>query len=93
MKNMQSTLNKKNFVKDYVKSQQIKARIMRYTANDSQVYLKSERYFRENDENDSVLSFKSKKQSTKNKPFPMSLEKANGTKPSFRESVITHYKK
>lgn len=58
MKNMQSTLNKKNFVKDYVKSQQIKARIMRYTANDSQVYLKSERYFRENDENDSVLSFK-----------------------------------
>lgn len=45
MRNMSSSLNQKNFVRDYAKSQQIKQRLMRYTADESRVYLKSERYF------------------------------------------------
>lgn len=41
MKNMSSSLNQKNFVKDYAKSQKIKNRLMKYTAEDSRVFLKS----------------------------------------------------
>ena len=44
MKNMSSSLNQKNFVREYAKSQQIKNRLMRYSSNESKVYLKSERY-------------------------------------------------
>lgn len=65
MRNMSSSLNQKNFVKDYAKSQQIKQRLMRYTADESRVYLKSERYFGENDGNQSVLSSQSKEKSIK----------------------------
>jgi hypothetical protein len=43
---MSSSLNQKNFMKDYAKSQKIKNRLMKYTADDeSRVVLKSERYF------------------------------------------------
>lgn len=45
MKNMSSSLNQNNFVKDYAKSQKIKNRLMKYSAEDSRVFLKSERYF------------------------------------------------
>ena len=45
MRNMCSALNQKNFIKDYAKSQQIKSRIMRYTTEESRVYLKSQKYF------------------------------------------------
>ena len=46
MKNMSSSLNQKNFIKDYAKSQKIKNRLMKYTtADDSRVLLKSQRYF------------------------------------------------
>lgn len=46
---MSSSLNQKNFVRDYAKSQKIKQRLMKYTANDdSRIVLKSERYFNEN---------------------------------------------
>jgi hypothetical protein len=42
MKNMSSSLNQKNFIKDYAKSQKIKNRLMKYTtADDSRVLLKS----------------------------------------------------
>lgn len=56
MKNMSSTLNQKSFAKDYTKSQQIKARLMRYVVDsDSQkVCLKSERYL--DGDNHSVTS-------------------------------------
>lgn len=53
MKNMSSSLNQKHFVKDFTKSQQIKNRIMKYAADESRVYLKSERYL---DDNKSVTS-------------------------------------
>lgn len=45
MRNLSSSLNPKNFIKDYAKSQQIKNRIMRYTGEEGKVYLKSNRYF------------------------------------------------
>ena len=38
---MSSSLNQKNFVKDFSKSQQIKNRIMKYAVDESKVYLKS----------------------------------------------------
>lgn len=41
MKNMSSSLNQKSFVKDYAKSQQIKNRLMRYSADQEKVQLKS----------------------------------------------------
>ena len=44
MKNMSSSLNQKNFVREYAKSQQIKNRLMRYSSNETKIYLKSERY-------------------------------------------------
>lgn len=44
MKNMSSSLNQKNYVREYTKSQQIKNRLMRYSSNETKVYLKSERY-------------------------------------------------
>lgn len=48
MRNMSSGLNQKNFMKDYAKSQQIKNRIMKYTTEESKVYLKSQKYFSDN---------------------------------------------
>ena len=44
MKNMSSSLNQKNFMRDYSKSQKIKNRLMKYAVDESKVYLKSERY-------------------------------------------------
>lgn len=55
MKSMSSSLNQKNFVREYAKSQQIKNRLMRYTANESKVYLKSERYLAD-DQSQSMVS-------------------------------------
>lgn len=48
MRKMCSELNQRKFIKDYAKSQQIKNRIMRYTTEESRVYLKSRKYFGEN---------------------------------------------
>lgn len=42
-------------MRDYSKSQQIKNRLMRYTAEESKVYLKSERYL--NDGENSICSY------------------------------------
>lgn len=55
---MSSSLNQKNFTKDYEKSQKIKSRLMKYTADESKVYLKSDRYFGKNDDSksSSILS-------------------------------------
>lgn len=55
MRNMSSSLNQKSFMRDYSKSQQIKNRLMRYTAEESKVYLKSERYL--NDGENSICSY------------------------------------
>lgn len=92
MKNMSSSLNQKNFIKDYAKSQKIKNRLMKYTADDdSRVVLKSERYFNENEENQSVMS-NSKEKSLKSKDqFSVPRISANTT--TYRKSAISHYKK
>jgi hypothetical protein len=49
MKNMSSSLSQRRFIKEYEKSQKIKSRIMRYTTEDSGVFLKSKRYFDDRD--------------------------------------------
>ena len=54
MKNMSSSLNQKNFIRDYSKSQKIKNRLMKYAVDESKVYLKSERYL--GDDTKSVTS-------------------------------------
>ena len=80
MKNMSSSLNQKNFVREYSKSQQIKNRLMRYSSNEAKVYLKSERYFNENS-NQSMVS--NDKDSSSSKKFAI--------KPTYRKSAINHY--
>lgn len=88
---MSSSLNPKNFVKDYAKSQKIKNRLMKYTADDdSKVILKSERYFNENEENQSVMSHSKEKSVKSKEQFSVPRISANST---YRKSAISHYKK
>jgi hypothetical protein len=47
MKNLSSNLSQRSLMRDYAKSQIIKNRLMKYTAENNRVYLKSDVYLDE----------------------------------------------